>query len=225
MRARRMAGQVDAVRIAAEARCVLADPGDGAAHLLGHRHQVPAGLIDVDEVEHDEVSAGVHIEFGGVAMLFGEANPPRAAMHEHLHRRIRLGRREDIEAFDGRRAIGKALGFAQALPHKLAVGDAALANLRVVRRIDRLIVGVVERLLVHVEPDDRTFFASRRCRLRQRRAAGHSRRCRNESSPRQPLEHFRRHNTHLIRQTRFICSSTAAPSRLSGLPIASAISK
>ena len=101
---------------------VLVDPGDGAAHLLGHRHQVAAGLIDIDEVEHDEVRAGVHITARRRSNAPWHARPAtRRRARTPCTGAFGFACREDIEAFDWRRAIGKALGFAEALPHKLAV--------------------------------------------------------------------------------------------------------
>src|SRR5262249_24433395 len=50
--------------------------------------------------------------------------------------------------------ISEAERIADARPRRGAVGDAPLGQLVAVRRIDELIVGVVERLLIHVEPDN-----------------------------------------------------------------------
>ena len=77
MRARGTAGNIDAARVAAEARGILVHPGDRAAHLLGHRHQAAAGVDHVDEVGHDEMRAGMHEQLGRVAELPGFAGSAR----------------------------------------------------------------------------------------------------------------------------------------------------
>src|SRR5262245_65190672 len=50
MAARGVAGDEDAVRIAAEARGVAMYPSDGAAHLLSHRQQTGAHVLHPGEV-------------------------------------------------------------------------------------------------------------------------------------------------------------------------------
>src|SRR5215475_1743588 len=55
MRSGGVADNVDAVGVAAEACGVAGRPGDGAAYLFDHRHQVATTLDHVDEIEHQEV--------------------------------------------------------------------------------------------------------------------------------------------------------------------------
>ena len=55
MTARGMAAHIESVRIAAEARGILINPGDGAAYLVRHHAQVAIGGLDGDEIEHDEI--------------------------------------------------------------------------------------------------------------------------------------------------------------------------
>src|SRR5205814_1050417 len=95
---------------------------------------------------------------------------PSAAVDEDVDRRVRLLGAEDVELLDLGQAIGNALRHAQNGAHLFAVDDAALADLIAVGGIDHLVVGVVERLLVHVEPDERSF--------RTRAAGGNGRRTR-----------------------------------------------
>jgi pilus assembly protein Flp/PilA len=76
-------------------------------------------------------------------------------MDEDVDRRVRRGGAEYIEAFIFARPIGDALRRPQNRPRPFARGDAARDDQRAVRRIDVLVVGVVERLLVHVAPDQR----------------------------------------------------------------------
>ena len=63
--------------------------------------------------------------------------------------------REQVELLDRLRPVGQALRRAEARAHAVAVEHVALVHLVAVRRIDDLVVGVVELLLVHVEPDQR----------------------------------------------------------------------
>src|SRR5437588_527320 len=94
-----------------------------------------------------------------------------AAVHEDIDRRVRLLGAVDVEPLDFARPIGDALRHADRGAGALAVENAALGDLLAIGRVDDLIVGVVELLLVHVEPHARTFCPRR---LRQRRAArGH----------------------------------------------------
>src|SRR5262249_42967679 len=81
--------------------------------------------------------------------------------------RVRLPGAVDVELLDLARAVGDARPF--------AVGDAPLGDLLAIGRVDDLIIGVVERLLVHVEPNERTLGARllrpRGSARRDRRAA------------------------------------------------------
>ena len=88
-------------------------------------------------------------------IIGGLVGAPGTAMHKHIHRRIRLLGTKDIEPLDGAGAVRNALGGAQNSARPLAVGNPALAHLITIGRIDELIVGVIEFLLVHVQPDQR----------------------------------------------------------------------
>src|SRR5262249_56150374 len=93
---------------------------------------------------------------GGGGVGGGGGGAPRPAVNEDIDRRVRLTGAVDVELLDLGRAIGDALGRADGSARPLAVGDAALGDLLAIGRVDDLIVGVVERLLVHVEPNERT---------------------------------------------------------------------
>src|SRR5262249_46455864 len=56
---------------------------------------------------------------------------------------------------DRRRPIGEAPRRAEAFAGELAVADAALEDVIAVGGVDELVIGVVEILLVHVEPNQR----------------------------------------------------------------------
>ena len=226
MRARRMAGHVDAVRIAAEARGILADPGDSAAHLLGHRHQVAAGLIDVDEVEHDEVRAGVHIAARRRSNAPWQARPAtrrrartlapaHSASPSSRHRGLRWASSRRQSAWARRGAAARS-GCWRCGACQAAAGSAHRPPGRRRRRAPSGPCSARPADLFRAWP-------ARTAPAPRRQSRPPLPRC--SPAPRQPLEHFRRHSTLLIRQTSFICSSTALPSRLSGLPIVSAISK
>src|SRR5262249_10607275 len=62
---------------------------------------------------------------------------------------------EDVERLDSGWPIGEALGRAEAFAGALAVVGAALEDVVAVGGVDELVVGVVEILLVHGEPDQR----------------------------------------------------------------------
>jgi hypothetical protein len=78
-------------------------------------------------------------------------------MDEHMDRRVLPPNRIKLDGFDRGRPIGKPLGIAEALAHRFAVRRVALDDLRQVGRVLRLVVGVVELLLIEVEPDPRAF--------------------------------------------------------------------
>ena len=151
------------VAVAAEFFGVAINPADRAPHLLDHREQAAFGVVDIGEVEHDEMRAGMHERLGQAGELGRSAVPPSAAVNEDRDRRVRLWRAINIEPFDRRRAVGEAQRLAEPRQRRGAVGEPPLADLVAVRRVDDLVVGVVELLLVHIEPDDRAFdFASLR---------------------------------------------------------------
>ena len=76
-------------------------------------------------------------------------------MNEDVDRRVRRGGAKNVEPLVFARPIGDALRRPQDRPRPFARGDAARDDQRAVRRIDVLVVGVVERLLVHVAPNQR----------------------------------------------------------------------
>src|SRR5262249_17711123 len=96
---------------------------------------------------------------GGRGAGGARLGPPRPAVNEDIDRRVRLPGAVDVELLDLARAVGDALGRADGSARPLAVGDAPLGNLLAIGRVDDLIIGVVERLLVHVEPNERTLGA------------------------------------------------------------------
>src|SRR6516225_3797981 len=152
--------EIKPIAVAAKPIGISERPADGAPHLLGQRKQAAAGVIHFDEIEHHEVGAGVRERLGEKAVVGCGAGTPRAAMDKDRNRARWLrapacGCGIDVEAFDRRRSIGKAFGLADPRPHCRAVGDPALRQLIAVRRPDQLIVGVVERALVHIAPDQR----------------------------------------------------------------------
>ena len=95
-----MAADVEPVRVAAEARGVLVDPGDRAAHLPRHDHQVAAGIVDIGEIENDAVGAGMHEHLGQEGEVGGAAVAPGAAVNEDLDRRVGRSGPVDVELLD-----------------------------------------------------------------------------------------------------------------------------
>ncbi len=66
-----------------------------------------------------------------------------------------------IELLDRLAAVSQALRRAEPGADAVAVECVALVHLIAVWRVDELVIGVVERLLVHVEPDQRALGALR----------------------------------------------------------------
>ena len=67
----------------------------------------------------------------------------------------------DFDFLDSRGAVGDTVRRTEDRAHLFVVGGAALGDVRLVRGIDELVIGVVELLLIHVEPDKRAFDMSR----------------------------------------------------------------
>ena len=157
MPAGRMAGDVEPVLVAAELLRVVVDPGDGRAHLLGHGHQVAADVVDIVEVDDHAVRAGVDDHLGEHREIGRAAVPPGAAVDVDVDRRVRgiFLAAIDVDALDLARAILEALRRAEPRLGARIGGGAARMHQRLVRRIDRLVIGVVELGLVHAHPDDR----------------------------------------------------------------------
>src|SRR5262249_28430516 len=131
------------------------DPGDRAAALLDHRKDVAAGLANIVEVEHDEIGAGLHIGLGIDRELVSAPATPAAAMDEDQHRRVRAPGLVNVELLDLARPIGDALRLVEDFARDLVVVDAPLVDGPGVEGIDVLVIGVVDILLVHIEPDQR----------------------------------------------------------------------
>jgi len=118
-------------------------------------------------------------------VVLRQAAAPGAAVHEYIDRRIRAFRREYIQPFDGRRTVDEASRHPHARTRHLAVGCVAAGDKGLVGRIDALIVGVVELLLVQVQPHARALGALRGRLLRERVA-----RCRQHCARRAGTEKF-----------------------------------
>src|SRR5262245_63592618 len=97
MRTGGMRGEIKSRRIAAEHIRVLIDPSDGAAHLLDHRKQAAAGLLDIGEVEDDEMRAGAHKRLGEAGIVGGPIGTPRTAVNENIDGGMRSFRPIDVE--------------------------------------------------------------------------------------------------------------------------------
>ena len=96
----------------------------------------------------------------GVSVFSGRAAAPGAAVDKDLDRRAGFFCRIDIEFFDNRRAISKTLRFTQTLARLRAEASHAALHIAYVRRIDRLIIGVIERWLVVIEVNPWALHAS-----------------------------------------------------------------
>ena len=157
MRAGRMRRNIKPVAVAAEFLGVAPGPGQRAAHLFVHRHQVAVRLLDIDEVEDHGVRAGAHQRLGQRVIIRPLVAPPRAAVDENVDRCVWFVGAENIQPLIFARPVGDALRRAEDRARPLRRRNPARHDQRPVRRVDILIVGVVERLLVHVAPDKRAF--------------------------------------------------------------------
>ncbi len=132
-------------------------PGQRAANLLVHREKIAARLLDIDEVDDDRMRAGAHERLRLQRVVGGLVAAPGAAMNEDVYGctlSLWRGRAENVKAFVFASAVSDALRRTENRPRAFAPGDAARDEQRAVRRVDVLIVGVVERLLIHVAPDE-----------------------------------------------------------------------
>src|SRR6266853_4408933 len=178
MGARGMARTVEPVRVAAELLRVAMDPGDCATYLLGHHGQVAAEILHGGEIQDDEVGAGAHERFRGKSVVLRESAAPGSAVDKYVDRSIGTLRREHVESLDGRRTVGESPRGPQPSARDFAVDRIASGDLRLVGRVDALVVGVVELLLVQVEPHARSFLARR---LLGERGTGSDDRCAGRS--------------------------------------------
>src|SRR5581483_10001919 len=153
MQTRRVCRDIKSLPIAAELMRVAPRPGDGAAHLLVHRKQVAASLLDVDEIGDQAMRSGMDQRLGLEVIVRPLVAPPCAAVDEKIDRRVRRRRAENIESLVFARPVRNALRRTQDRARPLARGDAARDDQRPVRRVHILVVRVVERLLIQVAPD------------------------------------------------------------------------
>src|SRR6266511_6241408 len=167
-----MTADVEPLGVAAEALGIAVDPSDGAAHLLGHDHQIAAGFQHVVEVEYDVMRARIDEHLGRICVVQSEARAPGAAMNEDAHGSVRDSGGEYVERLDRRWPGGETLGRAEPFAGELAVAGATLEDVVAIGGVDELVIGVIEILLVHVEPNQRALDAWRwRRPLRQCRCS------------------------------------------------------
>src|SRR5882762_3661068 len=114
MCARRMATNIEAVRVGAEARSIAVDPADRPADLIGHWEQIATDILHPSEIGHDVMRAGTHEHLRRRGVMLYQPALPRAAVDEDKNRGVRAGRAEHVELFDRRRPVGVPLGFADA---------------------------------------------------------------------------------------------------------------
>src|SRR5438874_2534792 len=141
MRTGGLTADIDPIAVAAEARGVLIDPGDGAAILVGHREQAAADILHPGEIGRDVMRPGPHEHFGGGVVVRRLAAGPGAAMNEHEYRRPLARGSEDVELLDLGGAVGYAPRLAEAEAGARAVARPTLPELHDVGLIDLLIVG------------------------------------------------------------------------------------
>src|SRR5258707_589339 len=144
MRARRMAANIEAVRVGAEARSIAVDPADRPADLIGHWEQIATDILHPSEIRHDVMRAGAHEHLRRRCIMLCQSALPRTAMDEDKNRCVRARRAEHVELLDRSRAVGMPLGFADAGASTCAVALAPLPDLLDIRLIHALVIGGVE---------------------------------------------------------------------------------
>src|SRR6185436_2846954 len=124
VRAGGRARYMDALRVAAEKRCVAVYPRDRPAHLVGHHEEVAAAVWRVVEIQCDIMRTCADEHLGGGGVFPGASRAPRPAVHEDLDRGSAAGG-IDVELLVGPRAVGEALRLAQAPARRLGSEVAA----------------------------------------------------------------------------------------------------
>ncbi len=95
-----MSGDIDSIRIAAEARGIFINPGERAANLTDHRHQIATGFRNLHEIDDDEMGPGIDEQFCRKSEVFRLAVAPCSAMNVDVHGRMGARGFVDVEFFD-----------------------------------------------------------------------------------------------------------------------------
>src|SRR5262245_17829021 len=117
--------------------------------------------------------AGAHERLGKAGIVGSPIGTPCPPVNENIDGGMRSFRPIDVELLDLGWTIGDAIGRADRRTRAFAVGDPPSGDLLAIRGVDDLVIGIVERLLIHVEPNERTL---RAWRLRPHGSTGRDRR-------------------------------------------------
>src|SRR5262245_1983590 len=109
-----MTADIKTISVAAKAVGVLVSQGNRAPHLVGHYEKVAASFDHIVEIRNDESRPGIDEHLGRVVIVACNLHAPRATMNMDMYGRFRCLCGENVEPFDGRRAVGEALGDANA---------------------------------------------------------------------------------------------------------------
>ena len=120
-----MRRHIKPLAVAAEAFRIAPGPGDGAAHLLEHRQQVAAGLIDIDEIDKDRMRAGANERLGLERVIGRLVAAPGAAVNEEIDRAHSARRAEQVELLVFALAVSDPLRLAEHGARPLARGKTA----------------------------------------------------------------------------------------------------
>src|SRR6266850_7211018 len=112
--------------------------------------------MHLNEVGYDKVGAGGDKHFGQIRRVSRLTVAPRAAVNEDVYGRVWQRSFVDVELFIFGGSVGNALRR-DPFEHRLTGKPASGGDELLVGCINTLIVGVVELLLIHIEPDKRTF--------------------------------------------------------------------
>src|ERR1700730_431640 len=124
------------------------DPGDATAHLRDHLDE--SNRRQQREIQRNEMRAGTHKRLGGKCAVALAELTPRAAMNEHMNRRVRCRTSIDIQRLSGRRPIGEDIRLAYPRTDLGAVFGVAANDLDGVRRPGPLTVLAIKRRLIVV---------------------------------------------------------------------------
>src|SRR6266550_8182542 len=131
-----MTADVEPLGVAAEALGIAVDPSDGAAHLLGHDHQIAAGFQHIVEVEYDVMRARIYEHLGRIFVVQSEARAPGAAMNENAHGSVRDSGGEHVERLDRRWPVGETLRRAEPFAGEFTVAGATLEDVVAIGGVD-----------------------------------------------------------------------------------------
>src|SRR5687768_11808832 len=99
MSTRRMAGDVNAVRIPAEAFGMVMNPRNRALERLHDRHDHASSALHTAEIECNEMRPCIDEHRGEKSVVLGVPHMPAPAMQEDMYRRVRAAGPIEVKLF------------------------------------------------------------------------------------------------------------------------------